>query len=216
MLLFQIKTAPNVKRKRSSSSESSDSDSRTKRKKKLKNSCSSSRLQEYADEEGLQKVTEKIGFNFDEINSDDEIFIMKLPKSINAKDLLGQNISFSKKTTLSCAENRQLTCKPEKNVTNELVITKDGLKTVKCMGKLLIKESVKLRNDMQELDFSKVKSLNPGLPQLEFIKKRHPLFGADFKRKINLDKEVKTKLQDALNRFTDKKKHKKHRRKSII
>lgn len=144
----------------------------------------------------------------------DEIWLMKCPSSIEISNLKGLTLPIEEKTKFKIDNQRYECFMDVSNHKNLTIITpnpgKNGtykLQTFPCLGE------IKLRNKFPKLHIDEsthIVNKHSFIP-LPDTKKRHPLFGVEYKPLIKLNKDVAEKLQSANKKIKSKKKVKKEK-----
>ncbi|KAK9871832.1 hypothetical protein WA026_014289 [Henosepilachna vigintioctopunctata] len=130
-----------------------------------------------------------------ELGSDDEVYLLQLPKTINPKIMEGISFSLSKKSKLKLGSEKYC-IRPQSHNSNLILTSTNTMRTIRPLATLKMEKHQKLKKP-EEVVY--VESKKQPLPNS--IKIRHPLFGAEYQSKIELEKQIKDKLEEACQRF---------------
>lgn len=188
---------PSKKRKRTSSTESESAAPKPKK----------SLLSIFQRKNELEQDSETSEtFDIRNISTNDEIYLLQLPKHLNPKIFLKKELSFEERSKFS-KKDVSYVCTPEKTKSVSVTLIGRGkCKVLRSHGSLFVEQ------------YSKQKykpNLSPmhNESRVEFpkgLKVRHPLFGFDFSEKIDLGESIQKKLscEESVKRSKKSKKHK--------
>ncbi|XP_063928216.1 hepatoma-derived growth factor-related protein 2-like [Zophobas morio] len=199
----------------SSSSSSSESDESSKappppidaRKRKSSTSASPKKnvtftpLERFVDEnKNLKKLDVE-----DVVTDEDDVCLLEIPKTIDPSEFLEKVINFDKKTKLKVNKTKYVIV-PELEDLRPINLLTRKIKIVHPVSILRMRQYNKHK---QESEVENEVTTPPALP--DTLKVRHPLFGAEFKRKIVLDEEIQRKLDVTIDQVVKKMKKKKRK-----
>ncbi|XP_063920038.1 uncharacterized protein LOC135135028 isoform X1 [Zophobas morio] len=199
----------------SSSSSSSESDESSKappppvdaRKRKSSTSSSPKKkvtitpLERFIDEnKNLKKLDVE-----DVVTDEDDVCLLEIPKTIDPSEFLERVINFNKKRKLK-VNNTKYVIVPELEDLKPINLLTRKIKIVHPVSILRMRQYNKHK---QESEVENEVTTPPALP--DTLKVRHPLFGAEFKRKIVLDEEIQRKLDITIDQVVKKMKKKKRK-----
>lgn len=150
--------------------------------------------------------TTTTNFAADEISDDDEVWIFKVPASIDATKFVGKTIKFgSKKSTIKTddgeIEYNTTQFEPNGVYQNTLSVAfqnRDGqfsMKNIKPVGQLMFHK--KIDNSAEPIEFPTKRGRHECTVFPENLKVRHPLLGFQYQDKVELSKTIKKKLNEA-------------------
>ncbi|KAF2900469.1 hypothetical protein ILUMI_05721 [Ignelater luminosus] len=206
------KDKKNKKHRKTSSSESeSESDVEKNLSAPSKLTSQFEKFESY--HKGIKRINEEHNL-LGNIKSNDEIFLVQIPKKLEPKSLIGTRISLTE-TTRVPGDSRKYDCipsqKPQKDPVAIFTNT-EKIHLIKSAGNIKIQKHIKSKNipDLSDM------WINPVTSFPENLKQRHPLFGADYSDKVNLEEHVQAKLKAAIESYAkQKKKKKKHKKKEM-
>lgn len=153
-------------------------------------------LKQNPDVETIKSKSTKAAFNLQDIDSDDEVWLVQCPRTVNIKNLLGQKLVVGQ-TLQTVADN--IECISESFSQEKFMTMFSGdskLKqslAFKPAGKIVIREKF----NVPEIELSDYELSKSTVPFPKGLKVRHPIHGADYNDRINLSDDVKNKLEKA-------------------
>ncbi|XP_011497387.1 PREDICTED: uncharacterized protein LOC105361805 [Ceratosolen solmsi marchali] len=143
-------------------------------------------LEAFKEQESLTEISNlKSTLNLDDLDEDDEIWIVEIPITVDPMELKNQVLNLGEKSKLKfgkdryCAVNRD--CKP--NLTCVLRADDDSeiykAVNIQTTGTMNIRRKL---SGLSKKDFQFEKFI--GIPDLQNIKIRHPFFGAQYDESI--------------------------------
>nr|XP_015833688.1 PREDICTED: B3 domain-containing protein Os02g0598200 [Tribolium castaneum] len=151
---------------------------------------------------------EKVALD-DVVSEDDDICVLEVPSTLDSDCFIGKLINFDKKTKLKISGKKYI-IEPNFEDVRSINLISRGIKVVKPVANLKLREYHKNKPDDNIVNVDKCK---PTLP--EKIKVRHPLFGVEYKKKIELSEEVQRKLDNSIEKALQKIKKKKKKNKHV-
>uniref|UniRef100_A0A6M2DJS2 Putative cyclin-dependent serine/threonine-protein kinase n=1 Tax=Xenopsylla cheopis TaxID=163159 RepID=A0A6M2DJS2_XENCH len=158
-------------------------------------------IKKYCQENNLVKKQISKYIEFDDDNSDEEVYIVQCPKSINPVLLIDQSIHNSSFQFEGISYNLKTVENPTKNI-SLFIPGQQTIKSYPLVGNIVIQANV------EPAPVKKVK--NVASAPVEFpdtLKIRHPLFGKSYKKKI----VVQPHVHEELSKKDKSKKHKKQK-----
>ncbi|GLV32436.1 uncharacterized protein CBL_00855 [Carabus blaptoides fortunei] len=169
----------------------------------------------------LKKIDAKTNLLLEDLNEDEEVWLMQCPKVLAPNLLVGQKLKLDKnvKLKMKVGSNKYECISERSNDLNICVVASESArnqnlaaKIVKPAGTIVIHQMLK--------DKSPVRIETPDRTKVEApanLKTRHPIFGANYEAKIKLDDVTHGKLITAEleRRKAEKKALKKKRRESV-
>lgn len=127
------------------------------------------------------------------------LYLLKLPKDIDAKDLIGKNIPINKTGKVRLNKKQKLEIKPKENSSSNCHIFAPNLFHLGHIEKVLhAKRYIKVKQDVLEP--------TPNNFDVEqHVKERHPIFGSSFSEDLQMEKSVVDRLENSVK--SKKKKH---------
>lgn len=129
-------------------------------------------------------------------------YLLKLPKDVDAKDLIGKTIPINKSAKIRLKNKGKLQTTPEENSSSTCQIFAPGLFH---LGRIegVINSKLKVKSHHEEI----LEPLEKNFAVDVNIKQRHPIFGSSFSEELAVDKAVGERLENPVK--IKKKKHKK-------
>ncbi|XP_030758805.1 nucleolar protein dao-5-like [Sitophilus oryzae] len=132
---------------------------------------------------------EEQNYNINVPESDTDYFILRIPKNIDVSLLLNKKIKLNKDSEITL-NDQQYTFEPKQ--TDPMIVNLQKSKLVN------IDKEITLQRSLKEEPLRLLKATDREdvlLP--ETIKSRHPLFGAMYKDKVKIEKDIKLKVTEA-------------------
>ncbi|XP_072378219.1 uncharacterized protein [Diabrotica undecimpunctata] len=146
------------------------------------------------------------------LKSTSDVYMLRIPKSVNAEDLLNININFEGKSKVTIGGDKFVIRTMSKTPDPTFALsTKSHM--IQFKANLVMEKYIKANKGPTVPTIEKTSVQLPNT-----LKNRHPLFGSNFEEKIQLDEAVEKKLTEAINKLLKSKKNKKAKedRKSLI
>ncbi|XP_044754874.1 uncharacterized protein LOC123313862 [Coccinella septempunctata] len=144
-----------------------------------------------------------------QVESDDEVFLLKVPKWINPTDLINSKFSTCKKSKVKTT-SETYHMKPLHVAEPKLFINSVFLKKINPVSILQLEKYVEDKSKDDDITEER-----KHIPLPKDLTARHPIFGSKYEAKIQLQEEIQQKLQQALQRFEKTKKVPKQKKKVI-
>ncbi|KAF5298143.1 hypothetical protein FQA39_LY02567 [Lamprigera yunnana] len=166
------------------------------------------RLNKYEKENFLHKVQKRNEF-LDKIKSKEEIFLLQVPIKLDPKLLVGVNISLIEEIKISQHKKYESVpiCKQQESISLFCNDTNESVHIINPAGYIRIQRRLKKKSVSVMPNIS-----NKPVAFPSNLKERHPFFGPDFRKKIDLEQHIQEKLREVVSSFGEKRK-KKHKKK---
>lgn len=166
-----------------------------------KRSVSSSKLDQHFEQKKCKRL-DYHHLNLPKLDESAEFYLLQTPKALDVKSLIGSRISLDGNTKIRCEGRKYIFSTSQGNIQPLSLLTVEN-------GRCIIKRDSLKGNIQVHEEAKKVKSKNNSLESSEEvvempsnIKVRHPLFGHDYKAKIELDDTIYQKLNETVKEFT--------------
>lgn len=118
--------------------------------------------------------------------------LLLVPKNIDPKHLLNLKCSLTKEANVTL-NKKEYVFEPLPKKPDPILINLNGPRLVELQSVITLQQSIP-KLTLQQLNISR----REDIPLPNAIKVRHPLFGVNYKPKLSLNKNVKRKLQEAI------------------
>lgn len=127
-----------------------------------------------------------------EISKKEEIYLLRIPKTINPQHLLTKEFDLIQGSKLKINKEK-FELEPTNKAPNPLLLVGNQSRIIQPKNSFFLKKYIKLSKapDLQIIEKAMV-------PLPENLKARHPLFGSDYEEKIRLNENVESRLQKAI------------------
>lgn len=159
-------------------------------------------------------------FVAEELSSDDEVWLFQAPASLDVTQLVGQSLKLGSRNSTVSVSNEKIECVSEKYDDPKAMAiicpqrnAQLSLVSFNPAGRVLLRSNINDENE-EAISFDELTS-TVKVPFPANLKVRHPLHGIDFEKKIKVDPDVKSKLQDAQIASLKKPRAKKIKRETV-
>ncbi|CAG9828948.1 unnamed protein product [Diabrotica balteata] len=146
------------------------------------------------------------------LKSNSDVYMLRVPKSVDADALLNMNINFEEKSKVTIGGDK-FVIRTLSKIPDPTFALSTKTHMIDFKANLVMEKYIKPNKGPNVPTIEKTAVQLPNT-----LKNRHPLFGSNFEEKIQLDEAVEKKLTDAINNLLKSKKNKKAKedRKSLI